>query len=235
MSCIQRAFLIAIFATGFITAKSQASVERIFLSRGEGIHPQTGVRSPIYLNPTGEVNVTYSIAGARLTYVDARGQTETIEIYADYPQPPSESDGSLSRYNAQMKLSIETGGKGFPVEIIKIWAHLASQVDADAPKGTEPGRLLLKFNGQGRVGFNPAYGLSDVLMVAPKGQKTLDAAIHYTLDFQIREQMQQEDAAARKAAEAVTEAAPKRYPVGFITPSDAVAAPMCAQLFVSGR
>jgi hypothetical protein len=225
-------------AASLLGATGQASVEKIYLSRSESIDPQTGQRTSVFLNPSGEADLTYTLNGVKLTYTDVAGKSESVEIYADYPAPPTNPDGSLDTYNAKMKESIDVGGKLFPREILHIWATHVSRVPDDAPADFQPDRLILKFNKQGRIGFNPAYGLADVLMVHRGGQKTLAEAIRYTLDVQIRQQMEAESAArAQRAPEANagTDGAFKKNTIGFITAADTVRAPMCARLFIPAR
>ncbi len=199
-----------LFTAGSLSfAVAQAASERIAIFFDESTHPETGELSYRVVNPNGNVDVTFTTTGARLTYTNAAGQVHSINVIGDYPGRPGPVENVAENIqNNIMADMIESSGRQFVVGTIR---GSAQQVALTG------GILLLKLERRGKPGFVITdYGMEDVTLVTPGEKVTLARAIFRALKAESNRQTEIVMANAA-AANALAETARPVKQVGFVT------------------
>lgn len=155
--------------------KVNAAATKIALAFETMVDPETGRTGYQVLNPSGDVDVTYTPSGALLKFVDKDGKADAFKITAEFPnRPPRESNNiGENIYDKILADSIAVNGKRMPATILK---NISSEL-------AKHGKMLfLYFDRAGRMGFHVReFDMSAVKIISGPQTVSLAQAIFNTL------------------------------------------------------
>jgi hypothetical protein len=201
---------------------AQASVHKILLSNQSVTDPETGAVDHLKLNPSGEVTLTYTNLGLKLEYVNRQAQSETLEVYVEFPPKPEAENEQQSLRNDLMEQQLRSQGKVMAGQLLR------SLADGVTEAG---GELALLIDNSRVIGFRKDHvTMENVTLLVPGMEpKTLAQLLFNVVGPQVEGQ-----------AAAIMEQKYKKNPIGFMDglqpapiggPKSAVGT--CEALFVS--
>ncbi|CAN5691143.1 hypothetical protein BH10BDE1_BH10BDE1_01270 [soil metagenome] len=206
-------------------ATAEASTDKIVLSNSSSVDPETGSVNHRILNPSQEVNLTFTNLGLKLDFVNAQGGPETVQIYVEFPAKPEAANEQQEIRNDIMAKVLKTQGKVIVGQILR---KVAENV------ATSGGHLVLLLDTSRTIGFQKNFVTMDNVTLIVPGQPamTLAQVLFNTVGPQ----------AENQAQEVMRRKYPKN-PMGFmdgIAPAAVVGGPqgravMCEAMFQTAQ